>query len=72
MAYFKSIGVWSEGDEVHHRALVRRQAVLGEAWQAHLQTARGSSDFVERWYVARAAALRAAGFEPVWLRAGTG
>ena len=72
VAYFKSIGVWTEGDEVHHQALVRRQAVLGEAWQAHLQTSRGASDFVERWYVARAAALRAAGFEPVWLRAGTG
>ncbi len=70
--YLKSVGSWSEADDAHNARLVRRQEVLGQAWQTHLEAPRGADDFVERWYRARAAALTAAGFEPIWVQPGAG
>ena len=66
--YLKSVGAWSDADDAHNLRLVRRQEILAQAWQAHLKDARGADDFVERWYRARASALTAAGFEPIWLQ----
>ena len=60
--YFKSVGVWTDADDAHNNQLLKRQAVLGEAWRAHQQTG-GDKD---AWYVARAAALTANGLDPVW------
>lgn len=65
--YFREIGVWSDAHQAHNERLIERQRVLAEAWRA-LQAERFSSDaaFVEAWLAARAAALQAAGFDPVW------
>ncbi|MEM7001177.1 MAG: TAXI family TRAP transporter solute-binding subunit [Pseudomonadota bacterium] len=60
--YFKSVGVWTDADDAHNNQLLKRQAVLGEAWRIHQQTG-GDKD---AWYAARAAALTANGLDPVW------
>ena len=62
--YFKSIGVWSEADDTHNSRLIQRQNVLATAWQAH--RAEDPDDFSAAWMVRRAAALDAAGFDPIW------
>lgn len=60
--YFRSIGVWGEAEDTHNEELLRRQAVLAKAWQAH----RATDDAAEAWYQRRATALTTAGFEPIW------
>ena len=62
--YFKSIGVWSDDDNDHNARLIQRQAVLATAWQAH--EAEDPDDFSAAWMIRRAAALDAAGFDPIW------
>lgn len=62
--YFKSIGVWSDADDAHNSRLIQRQNVLATAWQAH--RAEDPDDFSAAWMVRRAAALDAAGFDPIW------
>ena len=62
--YFKSIGVWSDADDAHNSRLIQRQNVLATAWQAH--QAEDPDDFSAAWMVRRAAALDAAGFDPIW------
>ena len=62
--YFKSIGVWSNTDDAHNSRLIQRQSVLATAWQAH--QAEDPDDFSAAWMVRRAAALDAAGFDPIW------
>lgn len=70
--YLRSISAWSDADEAHNQRLLERQQVLTAAWQTHVAAARGADDFVQRWYQARAAALTAAGFDPVWTQPGAG
>ena len=70
--YFKSIGMWDERAEQHNAQLVRRQQVLADAWQRHIQTQTGRDGFADAWYAARAAALTAAGFDPIWQHPGYG
>lgn len=62
--YFKAIGVWSDADDAHNTRLIQRQTVLATAWQAH--QAEDPDDFSAAWMVRRAAALDAAGFDPIW------
>ncbi len=66
VAYFRKLGQWSEADEAHNQNLIRRQAVLAEAWQTHLDSAPSADDFVQLWYQRRAQALDEQGFDPVW------
>jgi uncharacterized protein len=67
--YFREVGVWTDAHEAHNERLIERQRVLGAAW-SELKSRAGSfaSDaaFVDAWLPARAAALEAAGFDPVW------
>lgn len=67
--YFREIGVWSETFEAHNQRLLTRQRVLADTWRAVTAKASGD-DFEAAWLSARAAALRAAGFEPIWTDAG--
>ena len=62
--YFKSVDVWSDADDAHNSRLIQRQNVLATAWQAH--QAEDPDDFSAAWMVRRAAALDAAGFDPIW------
>ena len=64
VSYFKSIGVWSDADDAHNSRLIQRQSVLATAWQAH--QAEDPDDFSGAWMIRRAAALDAAGFDPIW------
>ena len=68
--YFREIGVWSEAFEAHNQRLLARQQVLAETWRAVTAKASGD-DFEADWLSARAAALEAAGFEPIWTDAGS-
>ena len=65
--YFKQIGVWTDEYESHNQELLRRQAVLAEAWEA-MQTLgiEDSDEFQATWMKLRALRLTAAGFNPVW------
>ncbi len=72
VAYLASIGAWSEADEAHNQRLLQRQQVLADAWQAHVAAPQEADDFVQRWYAARAAALTAAGFDPIWITPSAG
>lgn len=65
--YFREIGVWNESREAHNQRLLQRQQVLARAWQEVGQHSFESDEaFTAAWLTAREAALRAAGFDPVW------
>jgi hypothetical protein len=66
--YFREIGVWNDEREAHNQRLLERQRVLAVTW-ARLVDAPFDSDeaFVDAWLAARVTALRAAGFDPVWI-----
>ncbi|WP_418594953.1 TAXI family TRAP transporter solute-binding subunit [Ponticoccus sp. (in: a-proteobacteria)] len=61
--YFKEANVWTDEIEAHNNALIDRQKVLAEAWEA-LDRGAIDGDFSAAWMQARAEALKAAG-EPV-------
>lgn len=61
----KEAGVWTDAAERHNAGLVKRQEVLGTAWQAFLRS-NPSDDkeaFRVAWMKAREAALKGAGLE---------
>lgn len=62
--YFKEKGAWSAKAQANHEAMLKRQAVLSKAWKAHV--AKPGDDFDKGWMAARAAALTAAGMDPVF------
>ena len=65
--YFREIGVWNDKLEAHNQALIRRQQVLTQAWQATIKAHPRDDAALERaWMKARVAALEAAGFDPVF------
>ena len=60
--YFKEIGIWTEAAERNHRANLRRQQVLKDAWDAYLPGAPEDYDaFEQGWLRARESSLAAAG-----------
>lgn len=60
--YFKEIGIWTEAAERTHRANLRRQQVLKDAWDAYLPGAPEDYDaFEQGWLRARESSLAAAG-----------
>jgi TRAP transporter TAXI family solute receptor len=64
--YFKERGLWTAEHQSHNDALVKRQQVLGAAWQAYKAKAPADeAAFKQGWIAARAAALTQAGMEVV-------
>ncbi len=59
--FFKEQGKWTDADQAHTDSVLKRQEVLMAAWQAS-----GKGEDYAAWMKARAAALDAAGFDPVW------
>lgn len=59
--YFKEAGVWTDAHDKHNNSLLARQDVLIKAWN---DSGKGAD--YDKWMKARAAALKAAGFDPVW------
>jgi len=68
--YFKEKKVWTDETERHHQALVRRQDVLGRAWERTLDEAQkqnvGTAKLPELWMKIRAEELKKAGLDPYW------
>jgi len=65
---FREAGVWKPEFEAHNKRLVERQDKLGEAWSAFTRAKppADAEEFRKGWMVARAAALKKAGFDPVF------
>jgi TRAP transporter TAXI family solute receptor len=65
--YFKEIGVWNDAYQAHNDRLVERQRVLKETWdQTMAQDIADEEAFKAAWLEARAKALEAAGFNPIY------
>ncbi len=67
--YFKEAGVWTDEAEAHNQSLIRRQETILAAWEDFTagETPDAEAAFKTAWMKARAAALEAAGFAPVFL-----
>jgi TRAP transporter TAXI family solute receptor len=65
VAYLKEIGTWSAAHQAHNDKLVERQRVLAQAWEGVDKSLEGDA-FAQKWIAVRAAALKKAGFEPIW------
>jgi hypothetical protein len=65
---FKEAGVWKAEHESHNQALMKRQQVLADAWNAFLKTNPPDDKvaFGKGWLAARAAALKKAGLPTVF------
>jgi len=64
ITYYKEVGTWTAEGQANQEEKLQRQAVLKKAWDAHV--ASGPADFAKDWQAARAEALSAAGFDPVF------
>ncbi len=65
--YFKEKGVWTDADQKHNDALIKRQDVLAATWKA--VKAKNISDdkkFEAEWLKERRAALEKAGMDPIF------
>lgn len=62
--YLKEAGTWTAKAQANQDKLLERQSVLASAWKAH--KASPGDDFEKGWMAARASALTAAGFEPIF------
>ncbi len=66
--YYKEIGIWTDEMQEHQDMLVRRQEILQETWAEYTGSNPPSDEdaFIAGWMEARAAALDAAGMNPVF------
>jgi len=66
--YLEEIGVWKEEHQAKNDHLIERQNVLQDAWQTYTSGDVPEDDdaFYQGWLEARAAALEAEGFDPIW------
>ena len=66
--YLEEIGVWTEAFQEQNDRLIERQDVLQTAWQGYTSGEPPDDEeaFYQGWLEARAAALEAAGFDPIW------
>jgi TRAP transporter TAXI family solute receptor len=69
--YFKEKGKWGAAEEAHNKKLLKRQAVLADAWKAYYAANKAKDDkaYVKGWQSARVAALKKAGLDapfPTW------
>jgi TRAP transporter TAXI family solute receptor len=66
--YLEEIGVWTEAFQEQNDRLIERQEVLQAAWQKYTpgEPPDDEEAFYQGWLEARAEALEAAGFDPIW------
>jgi TRAP transporter TAXI family solute receptor len=64
--YYKEKGVWTKEHDAHNASLLKRQAVLADAWKAMQAKSVPDDKFVEEWMKLRAAALSKAGLPVVF------
>ena len=66
--YYREIGEWTDAAEANHQKNLQRQSVIQDAWTAYVETAPDDDDaFNQGWMTARAEALQAAGYPPVFV-----
>ena len=66
VAYFQSVGVWTEEYERHNLSLIQRQEILSDAWETYLNSEEAlGDDFHKGWLNARIEALELHGMDPV-------
>ena len=66
VAYFQSVGVWTEEYEQHNLSLIQRQEILSDAWETYLNSEEAlGDDFHKGWLNARIDALELHGMDPV-------
>jgi TRAP transporter TAXI family solute receptor len=65
---YKEAGAWKPEHETHNQSMLKRQAVLAEAWNGYLKTnpPEDKAAFAKGWLAARAAALGKAGMPTVF------
>ena len=67
--YYLEAGKWTDAAQANHEHNLARQATIIAAWDAYTADAPDDKQaFAEGWMTARAAALRGAGFEPIFER----
>jgi TRAP transporter TAXI family solute receptor len=68
VAAYKEAGIWTAEAEKHNQGLMRRQDVLGAAWDGYLKTNPPAEQaaFYKGWLSARAAALQKAGLPAIF------
>ncbi|MEL6373411.1 MAG: TAXI family TRAP transporter solute-binding subunit [Pseudomonadota bacterium] len=64
--YYKEKGIWTDDMEAHNAKLMKRQDVLAAAWKAFTAKKVADDKWDAAWRTARHAALKAAGFQPVF------
>lgn len=64
--YYKEIGKWGAEEQAHNDKLLERQEVLAKAWDAFMAKNVAEDAWDKEWRSARHAALKAAGFTPVF------
>jgi len=65
--YYREAGQWTDTAEANHQANLARQKIIQDAWAAFIETAPDDDDaFNQGWMTARADALHAAGYPPVF------
>lgn len=62
--FLKEKGKWTAKAQANQETMLKRQDVLKTAWDAY--KAKPAEDFDKGWMAARASALTAAGFEPIF------
>ena len=62
--YWKEIGVWTDEAQKHNDMLIKRQQVIADAWKQ--VDGMSTDDIKAKWPGIRSAALKGAGFEPVF------
>lgn len=64
----REAGVWTEAAEKHNADLIKRQDVLGAAWDGYIKTnpPADQAAFYKGWFAARAAALKLAGMPVIF------
>ncbi len=58
---FKEAGHWTDADQTHNDALIKRQGVLAKAWADYTKTSPADDKFAAGWTAARKDALAKAG-----------
>ena len=67
VAYYQQTGVWNDAMEAHQNALVARQQLLMETWEAYQADApEDETAFIDGWMQVRRTALEEAGLNPVF------
>ena len=64
--YWKEIGAWTDDMEEHNNNMLKRQQVLADAWATMEGKGLEGDAFTADWMKTRAAALEAAGMNPIF------